>query len=89
MGRTGRKYPAQIELGSRARERRHELGLSQMQLAERIGLHFTFVSSVERGERNLSLSSLLVLASGLEIDPSDLVVGLEWDPEPVSSQFVG
>lgn len=50
-----------------------------MQLAERIGLHFTFVSSIERGERNISLSSLLVLAEGLEINPSDLVDGLEWE----------
>lgn len=49
-----------------------------MALAERIGLHFTFVSSVERGERNLSLSSLLRLAEGLEMDPADLVAGLKW-----------
>jgi transcriptional regulator with XRE-family HTH domain len=55
--------------------------MSQMALAEKIGLHFTFVSSVERGERNLSLSSLLRLAKGLEINPGDLVDGLEWVPE--------
>lgn len=49
-----------------------------MQLADRIGLHFTFVSSVERGERNLSLSSLLRLAEGLDVDPATLVEGLTW-----------
>lgn len=49
-----------------------------MALAERIGLHFTFVSSVERGERNLSLSSLLRLAEGLELNPAELVDGLTW-----------
>jgi transcriptional regulator with XRE-family HTH domain len=49
-----------------------------MTLAERIGLHFTFVSSVERGERNLSLSSLLRLAEGLEVNPAKLVDGLRW-----------
>jgi transcriptional regulator with XRE-family HTH domain len=69
-----------MELGRRARERRTELGLSQMALAERIGLHFTFVSSVERGERNLSLSSLLRLAEGLDMNPADLVEDLRWDP---------
>lgn len=40
------------------------------------GLHFTFVSEVERGLRNLSLRSVLVLAEGLEIDPAKLVKGL-------------
>ena len=76
MGRSSVRTAAQTTLGERARARRKELGLSQMALAERIGLHFTFVSSVERGERNLSLRSLLVLADGLEVDPGDLVAGL-------------
>lgn len=78
MPRTKRRHPAQTALGQRARERRLQLGLSQMALAERVGLHFTFVSSVERGERNLSLSSLLRLAEGLEINPAQLVDGLKW-----------
>jgi transcriptional regulator with XRE-family HTH domain len=47
-----------------------------MALAERIGLHFTFVSSVERGERNLSLASLLALADGLDADLGELLSGL-------------
>ena len=66
-------------MGERARARRKELGLSQMALADQIGLHFTFVSSVERGERNLSLSSLLRLAEGLGINPAELVDGLRPD----------
>jgi transcriptional regulator with XRE-family HTH domain len=49
-----------------------------MALADRIGLHFTFVSSIERGERNLSLGSLLQLADGLQINPATLVDGLHW-----------
>ena len=76
MGRTSKRLPAQTELGRRVRERRLELGLSQMALSEVIGLHFTFVSSVERGERNLSLKSLLKLAEGLTVNPADLVDGL-------------
>ena len=50
-----------------------------MALADRIGLHFTFVSEVERGGRNLSLSSLLRLAQGLEMNPGELVDGLRWE----------
>jgi transcriptional regulator with XRE-family HTH domain len=44
-----------------------------MELAERIGIHFTFVSSVERGEQNVSLHSLLKLADGLDLNPAVLV----------------
>ena len=78
MGRSGRRHPAQAELGRRVRAQRHRLGISQMALAEIVGLHFSFVSEVERGERNLSLSSLLRLADALEVDPGKLVAGLHW-----------
>jgi len=47
-----------------------------MALAEKTGLHLTFVSSVERGERNLSLLSLLLLYDGLEVNPAALLEGL-------------
>ena len=47
-----------------------------MALAERAGLHFTYVSSVERGERNVSLENIVRLAHALEVDPADLVTGL-------------
>ena len=76
MGRSTVRSEAQTDLGDRVRARRKELGLSQMALAEQIGLHFTFVSSVERGERNLSLRSLLLLAEGLQVDPGELISGL-------------
>lgn len=78
MGRSGQRHPAQVELGRRVRVERHRLGISQMALADIVGLHFSFVSEVERGERNLSLSSLLRLAEGLEVDPAKLVAGLRW-----------
>ncbi len=51
-------------------------GLSQMDLADRSGLHFTFVSSVERGVRNPTLTTILRLARGLDVDPGELVSGL-------------
>jgi transcriptional regulator with XRE-family HTH domain len=84
MGRSVKRYPAQTEFGHRVRSKRLELGWSQMELADRIGLHFTFVSSVERGERNVSLQSLLRLADGLEVNAGSLIEGLHWS-EPRSS----
>jgi hypothetical protein len=47
---------------------------------------FTFVSSVERGERNLSLASLLRLAEDLEMNPAELVDGLRWTQDASGSR---
>jgi len=62
-----------------ARARRKAIGISQMELALRIRMHFTFVSEVERGGRSLSLSSLLWLAEGLGVNPGEPVDGLTWE----------
>ncbi|MCU1462834.1 MAG: transcriptional regulator [Acidimicrobiales bacterium] len=70
-----RVHPPQA-LGDRVRARRTELGLSQEDLAAATGLHRTYVGSVERGERNISLLNIVRLADSLGIDPADLVRGL-------------
>lgn len=67
---------ALLTFGDRVRARRRELDLSQEALADRAGLHWTFVGQVERGRRNLSLHNLLKLAGALDIDPGKLVEGL-------------
>ncbi|HEV2361896.1 MAG TPA: helix-turn-helix transcriptional regulator [Acidimicrobiales bacterium] len=65
-----------MAFGRRVRERRSALGWSQMKLAEECGLHFTYVSSVERGERNLSLANIVKIAWALRVDPGTLVARL-------------
>jgi transcriptional regulator with XRE-family HTH domain len=67
--------------GERLRSRRRSLGLSQEGLAERCGVHWTFVGQVERGQRNLSLHNALKLAGGLGVDLGELVGGLKAPPE--------
>jgi transcriptional regulator with XRE-family HTH domain len=69
--------PATQLLGQRIRDQRQALGLSQEALAERSGIHWTFLGQVERGRRNLSLHNLLKIADGLEVDPAELVRGLK------------
>jgi transcriptional regulator with XRE-family HTH domain len=64
-------------LGERIRGRRHELGLSQEAMAAQIGIHWTFLGQVERGQRNLNLHNLVKLAAGLGLDPAELVRGLQ------------
>jgi transcriptional regulator with XRE-family HTH domain len=68
------------QFGQRVRERRLALGWSQEQLAEVVGLHWTYVGSVERGERNVSLQNICKLAAALEVDPAELVAGIRVDP---------
>jgi transcriptional regulator with XRE-family HTH domain len=64
-------------LGERVRAERHAQGLSQEALADRCGIHWTFLGQVERGQRNLSLHNLLKIADGLVIDPGRLLRGLQ------------
>ena len=58
---------------SRLRQIRQAKGLSQEELADRAGLHRTYVGSVERGERNISIDNIECLAKALEIDIIELL----------------
>ena len=62
-----------VRFGRRLRELRKERGLSQEELAFRAGLHRTYVSSAERGERNVALINIERLAKALAVDMCDLV----------------
>lgn len=61
------------EFGQRVRRRRHELGLSQEDLAEQAGMHRTYVGSIERGERNVALVNIIRLCDALRTSPQDLL----------------
>ena len=60
-------------LGRAIRKRREELGLTQEQLAEKADLHWTFISGVERGVRNISFVNLYHVALALKTRVRDLV----------------
>ncbi|MBN1492269.1 MAG: helix-turn-helix transcriptional regulator [Phycisphaerae bacterium] len=63
----------QARFGRRLRAVRTEKGLSQEDLAHRSGLHRTYVSSVERGERNISLENIAKLAGALGVKLTELM----------------
>ena len=51
--------------------------MSQEEFAHAAGLDRSYVGSIERGEKNLSLRNLLRLAEAVEVDPGDLTEGLK------------
>lgn len=63
----------QIVFGNRLKKLRLSQKISQEELAFRSGLHRTYISSVERGERNISLVNIVRLARALAVEPGRLL----------------
>lgn len=61
--------------GQKVRAYRQAANLSQEALAHQAGLDRTYVGSVERGERNISLDNIWLLADTLGVRPSQLIEG--------------
>lgn len=64
-------------LGRVIRKHRMAAGLSQEMLAERSGLHWTYVSQVERGKKNISVEAFHRLARALNVPAWELLRELE------------
>lgn len=64
-------------LAENVREYRNINNLSQEQLAEISGLHRTYIGSVERKERNVTLSTLIFLSKALNVSVPDLLTKQE------------
>lgn len=68
------KCDAQRLFASNMRRIRREKGLTQEQVAEAADLHPNYVSSVERGERNISICNIARIADALGVGMEALVV---------------
>lgn len=66
------RSPAHLAYGRALREVRLKRGISQERLAHLSGLDRTYVSGIERGERNPSLTNILKLVDALDISLSEL-----------------
>lgn len=60
-------------VGSKVRELRMRLGVSQEDLAETADLHRTYIGALERGETNISLVNLVRISRALKVRPSVLL----------------
>lgn len=68
-----KQIPARQRVAWHIRRQREVLGISQEELAGRAGLHRTYVGSVERAERNVSVDNIERLARALGLDVVDLL----------------
>lgn len=59
--------------GEHVREIRKAKGLSQEALAEKAGVHRTYVGMIERGEKNITILNILKISSALDIPPNILL----------------
>jgi len=62
------------QFGKRLRELRIEKGWTQEELADKVGMHFTYIGQIERGVRNPSLVNLCKLARTLSVKCDFLTV---------------
>jgi len=69
------RYPLRAVLAGNLRKYRLAQDITQERLAELAGLHRTYVGSVERGERNISVDNIEALAKALKVPPSSLLEG--------------
>ena len=84
MPRTRPSTPADVRrlFGARVRSIRLRLGFSQEELADRAHLDRTYISSLERGHRNVGLENICRLAGALNVDPAELLAGLPAPTRP-------
>jgi len=71
-------------LGTTLRQYRQQLGLTHQGLAARTGLTPTYIGEIERGQRNLSILSLIRIADALELSTAHLLAPLETRQSPSS-----
>ena len=74
------KHPVDVHVGQRIRQRRWMVGMTQQQLAERVGIKFQQIQKYETGMNRVSASRLWEIASALETDVSHFFEGLEDGP---------
>ena len=63
--------------GERVRELRRTQGLSQEAFADKCDLDRTYIGGIERGERNVSLRNITVIAHALGISIAELTRGID------------
>ena len=72
-------HPVDVHVGKRIRHRRWLAGMTQQQLAERVGIKFQQIQKYETGANRVSASRLWDIADALDVEVSFFFEGLESD----------
>lgn len=67
-----RKTPSQVRLGNAVKHVRNRVGMTQEQLANKIDMHATYISDIERGARNPSWEAISRLARGMGVGVAEI-----------------
>lgn len=76
--------PIAVKIGSRLRYYRLRAGLTQETLAEKAGLHHTYIGQIERGEKNMTIIALEKVLNALEVTFVELFQYMEPDSQDES-----
>ena len=71
------KHPVDVHVGKRIRHRRWMVGMTQQQLAEKVGIKFQQIQKYETGMNRVSASRLWDIASALEVPINFFFEGIE------------
>lgn len=67
------KQPILLRFGQSVQQHRKALGLSQEQLADKAGVHRTYIGMIERAEKNITLCNIERLAKALNVPICELL----------------
>lgn len=86
-------HPVDVHVGKRIRHRRWLVGMTQQQLAERVGIKFQQIQKYETGANRVSASRLWDISDALEVQVSFFFEGIEGEsaamPENVPADILG
>ena len=78
------KHPVDAHVGKRIRHRRWMIGMTQQQLADKVGIKFQQIQKYETGMNRVSASRLWGIADALDVSITFFFEGLEVDAEAAS-----
>jgi len=81
-------HPVDAHVGQRIRHRRWLMGVTQQQLAEKVGIKFQQIQKYETGANRVSASRLWDIAEALEVDVSFFFSGIGEDAKSPEAEVV-
>lgn len=81
-------HPVDVHVGKRVRHRRWLIGMTQQQLAEKVGIKFQQIQKYETGANRVSASRLWDIADALDVPVSFFFEGLEEGPKAENEKSV-